>query len=150
MFYTGILAIMSRFKIYFLSDRNCLSLRRSFCGFIPSLQQLLTQDYGLRFLLGFTPFANLSFFPIQVRTLALWRHYPAVTFWSVPRVWLPVCGDKKQFSFRISSSPLAMSFSRRSPEDFGTWKIFAGEDFQALVLAVRCHLHGKLLVIHRL
>ena len=30
------------------------------------------------------------------------------------------------------------------------WKIFAGEDFQPLVvLAVLCHLHGKLLVIHR-
>ena len=42
-----------------------------------------------------------------------------------------------------------MNFSRRSPDEF-QWKIFAGEDFQALVvLAVLYHLQGKLLVIHR-
>ena len=47
------------------------------------------------------------------------------------------------------SSPVAMNFSRRSPEKF-RWKIFAGEDFQPLVvLVVLGHLHGKLLVIHR-
>ena len=46
-----------------------------------------------------------------------------------------------------SSSPLAMNFSRRSPEEFRL-KI---EDFQPLVvLVVLCHLNGKLLVIHRL
>ena len=46
--------------------------------------------------------------------------------------------------FLLSSSfPLAMNFSRRSPEEF-PWKIFAGEDFQQLfVLAVLCHLHGS-------
>ena len=46
------------------------------------------------------------------------------------------------------SSPLAINFSRRSPEKF-RWKIFAGEDFQPLVvLVVLGHFHGKLLVIN--
>ena len=46
-----------------------------------------------------------------------------------------------------SSAPLAMNFSRRSPEEFW-WKIFAEEDFQPLVaLVVLCHVRGKLLVI---
>ena len=41
-----------------------------------------------------------------------------------------------------------MNFSGRSPEEF-RGKIFTGEHFQPLiVLAVLCHLHGKLLVIH--
>ena len=40
-------------------------------------------------------------------------------------------------------------FNRSSPEEL-QWKIFAVEDFHPLlVLAVLCHLHGKLLVIHR-
>ena len=46
-----------------------------------------------------------------------------------------------------SSSPFAMNFSRRSPEEFLS-KI---EDFEAFVVfAVLCHLNGKLFVIHRL
>ena len=48
--------------------------------------------------------------------------------------------------FLLSSSfPLAMNFSRRSPEDLEfPWKIFAGEDFQQrFVLAALCHLHGS-------
>ena len=53
------------------------------------------------------------------------------------------------FVVAVSSSPLAMNFSRCSPEEF-RWKIFTGEHFQPLVvLVVLCHLHGKLLVIHR-
>ena len=37
-----------------------------------------------------------------------------------------------------------MNFNRRSPEEF-QWKIFPGEDLQALtVLAGLCHLDGKL------
>ena len=45
--------------------------------------------------------------------------------------------------------PLAMNFSRRSPEEF-RWKILAGEDFQPLVvLAFPCHFQGKLLMVHR-
>ena len=49
---------------------------------------------------------------------------------------------------RLSSSIRSpMNFNRRSPEEF-QWKIFLGEDLQALaVLAVLCHLDGKLFVI---
>ena len=51
---------------------------------------------------------------------------------------------------RLSSSILSpMNFNRRSPEEFQR-KIFLGEDLRLLaVLAVLCHLDGKLFVIHR-
>ena len=43
-----------------------------------------------------------------------------------------------------SSFRSPMNFNRRSPEGF-QWKIFLGEDLQALaVLAVLCHLDGKI------
>ena len=42
-----------------------------------------------------------------------------------------------------------MNFNLRPPDEF-QWKIFLGEDLQALaVLAVLRHLDGKLFVIHR-
>ena len=48
-----------------------------------------------------------------------------------------------------SSIRSPINFNRRSPEEF-QWKIFLGEDLWALaVLAVLCHLDGKLFVIHR-
>jgi len=49
-----------------------------------------------------------------------------------------------------SSSPLAKNFkSAFSLQKEFRWKIFLGEDLQPLVVAVLCHLHGKLLVIHQ-
>ena len=49
---------------------------------------------------------------------------------------------------RLSSSNCSpLNFNRRSPEEL-QWKIFLGEDLQALaVLAVLYHLDGKLFVI---
>ena len=62
--------------------------------------------------------------------------------------WAKRCSLCLRLGFLLSSSsPLAMNFSRRSPEVFRL-KI---EDFQPLVvLVVLCHLNVKLLVIYRL
>ena len=58
-----------------------------------------------------------------------------------------LCALRAASSCRRSSSPLAMNFSRRSPDEFRL-KI---EDFLPLVvLVVLFHLNWKLLVIHLL
>ena len=67
----------------------------------------------------------------------------------VDDVAFAVLSDVPSASRLSSSIRLPMNVSRRSPEEF-RWKIFAGDELQPLVvLALLCHLYGKLLVIHR-